>query len=281
MQKHHFSVDVEEYFQVSALAARVPRSAWDELPRRARSSTERLLELLEEYDVPATFFILGWLAKRESGLVGAIVAAGHEVACHGWGHGKVTDLRPDVFRESVRRSKALLEDLACRPVVGYRAPSFSITRGLEWALDILIEEGFTYDSSLFPVRRRGYGYAGGERDAHMIRRAGGLIAELPPTTLRIAGMQLPAAGGAYFRLLPASLTRAALQQAAARGVAGMVYIHPWELDPDQPRLASSPLLRFRHYGGLHRTEERLRRLFSEFRFKPLIDTVHSLSHVPA
>lgn len=264
--RHHFTVDVEEYFQVSAFEPYVARSQWDVLPSRVVLGVRAILELLAEHDARGTFFILGWIAERHRGLVREIAKAGHEIASHGTDHRRVTELTPEQFRESVRASKRVLEDVARQPVFGYRAPSFSITRDREWALDILLEEGYRYDSSLFPVRRRGYGFVGGQRDPHVLSRAAGELNEIPPATIQMAGQVLPAGGGAYFRIFPYAVVRAALRGAQRRGVPGTFYIHPWELDPDQPRVSVSTTTRIRHYGGLDRTESRLRRLLSSFRF---------------
>jgi polysaccharide deacetylase family protein (PEP-CTERM system associated) len=271
--KHHFTVDVEEYFQVSAMAPHVARSEWDATPTRLDIGMRSILELLAEHDAKGTFFILGWVAKRHPGLVRDIASLGHEVASHGWGHEKVTDLTPDQFRESIRDSKHILEDLSGGPVFGYRAPSFSIVRGGEWALDILVEESYRYDSSLFPVKRSGYGFAGGERDRHILQRPCGRLDELPPATVRLGGELLPAGGGAYFRLFPYALIQAALRSAARRGEPATFYIHPWELDPQQPRLRVPLHTRIRHYGGLSRTVPRLRRLLRDFRFQTIARTL--------
>lgn len=282
---HHFTVDVEEYFHASALASVAPASRWENLESRVEASTMTLLELLAERRARATFFVLGWVAERRKRLVRALAAAGHEVASHGWDHRLITDSRPAEFRESVRRSRAVLEEVAGAPVRGFRAPSYSIVRGCEWALDVLVEEGYRYDSSLFPVRRRGYGYAAGAREPHWIERPAGRLYELPPATLRRAGASLPAGGGAYFRLLPYALVRAALLEHERRGVPGTFYIHPWELDAGQPRLAVSRLTRIRHYGGLAGTLPRLRRLLAEFRFRSIAETydaaLEAEAHVPA
>ena len=213
---HHFTVDVEEYFQVASLAPHVARSSWDATPTRLEVGMRPIIELLAEHNAKGTFFILGWIAKRHPELVREIARAGHEVASHGWGHEKVTTLTPDQFRESVRDSKVILEDLTGLPVFGYRAPSFSIIRGGEWALDILIEESYRYDSSLFPVKRSGYGFAGGQRDRHRLERPAGVLDELPPATVKV-GSEAPAGrrrrlfppptlfigtGGAPFRVAP-------------------------------------------------------------------------------
>jgi len=263
---HFFTVDVEEHFQVQALAAAVPRSRWSTEESRVEPSVFELLALLEASSSTATFFVLGWLAERRPALVRAIVDAGHELASHGWDHRLVTKQSRTEFRESIRRSKCVLESVGGQRVLGFRAPSFSIVRGGEWALDCLIEEGFLYDSSLFPVRRPGYGYAGGEGDPYWVSRPAGRLAEFPPATLRFGGVRVPAGGGAYFRLLPYGLVRSAFRLAARRQRPGTFYIHPWELDPDQPRYAVGRSTRIRHYGGLNRTRPRLRRLLREFRF---------------
>jgi polysaccharide deacetylase family protein (PEP-CTERM system associated) len=269
MNAHHFTVDVEEYFQVSAFEHHVRRDQWSAMESRVLGSMEILTDLLAERGVHGTFFVLGWIAQRYPDLVRSLADAGHEIASHGWDHRRVVDITPDEFRDSVRRSRELLEDISGLPVVGFRAPSFSIVPGIEWALDILVEEGYRYDSSLFPIRRRGYGYPGAERDPHWIARPAGRLAEIPPTTISRFGVNVPAAGGAYFRLFPYSVTRAALRDAERRGVSATFYIHPWEVDPTQPRLPVPLSTRIRHYGGLEETVPRLRRLLREFRFRPI------------
>jgi polysaccharide deacetylase family protein (PEP-CTERM system associated) len=276
MRVHHFSVDVEEYFQVSALEGVVPRSSWPNFESRVAASVDLLLELLADHGSRGTFFVLGWLADRHHGVVHRISSAGHEVASHGWDHRRVREQPPEEFRASVHRTKALLEDLTGQPVLGFRAPSFSIIRGCEWALDILLEEGYSYDSSLFPIRRPGYGYANGQRDPHWLERPGGRLGQAPPATLKLGALQIPAAGGGYFRLLPYGLVQAALREAERRGAPATFYIHPWELDPDQPRIASSPWTSARHYVGLARTVPRLERLLREFRFRPIGETMAEL-----
>jgi polysaccharide deacetylase family protein (PEP-CTERM system associated) len=266
MVTHHFTVDVEEHFQVLALEPVVPREQWDSLESRVARNVAVLLELLAARGHRGTFFILGWLVERHPEVVKAIHGAGHEVASHGWDHRRVTLQTPEEFRMSVRSTKRALEDLTGAPVLGFRAPNFSITAGREWALDILIEEGYRYDSSLFPVKRPGYGYSGGRRDPHWLSRPAGRLVEVPPATLRLLGANLPAAGGGYFRLFPYALVSSALREAEGRGVPGTFYIHPWEVDPGQPRFDVSLATRVRHYGGLQRTIPRLERLLSEFSF---------------
>jgi len=264
--EHHFTVDVEEHFQVSAFEPYVAPADWSRLESRVAAGVHRLLALLQRHGARATFFILGWVAERHPLLVKAIAEAGHEVASHGFDHRRVTRQTPEQFRESVRRAKRTLEDVVGAPVRGFRAPNFSIVPGCEWALDVLIEEGHSYDSSLFPIQRPGYGFARGARDPHLLKTAAGTLVEVPPATLRRCGVNLPAGGGAYFRLLPYALAAAALRDCAGRGVPGTFYIHPWEVDPEQPRFAVSWSARIRHYGGLRRTMPRLERLLAEFRF---------------
>jgi polysaccharide deacetylase family protein (PEP-CTERM system associated) len=276
MSVHHFSVDVEEYFQVAALESVVSRSRWPDFQSRVGASVDLLLRLLSDNGARGTFFVLGWLAERDPGIVHRISSAGHEIASHGWDHRRVSEQAPAEFRESVRRTKALLEDLTGDPVLGFRAPSFSIVRGCEWALDVLLEEGYAYDSSLFPIRRPGYGYANGQRDPHWVERPGGRLGQAPPATLKLGGLRIPAAGGGYFRLFPYGLVRAALREAERRGMPATFYIHPWELDPDQPRFATTPWTSARHYGGLSRTVPRLERLLGEFRFRSIGETMAEL-----
>lgn len=281
MTAHHFTVDVEEHFQVSAMEPYVPRDTWDRQESRVARNTQVILDLLARHGARGTFFTLGCVAEKHPALVKSIAAAGHEMASHGWDHRRVTQLTPEEFRDQARRSKAFLEDLTGTPCVGYRAPSYSIVAGREWALDILVEEGYRYDSSLFPVKRSGYGYASGERDPHWLARPSGRLAEIPPTTLRAVGRNLPAAGGAYFRLFPYALVRAGLRQAAKRGVAGTFYIHPWEVDPGQPRISVSALTRVRHYVGLGAVPGRLDRLLREFPFTSIMPGLGGLAATPS
>lgn len=263
---HFFSVDVEEHFQVVALEPWAPRSTWDSHPSRVGRNVDLLLDLLARRSAYGTFFILGWVADKYPDLVRRIAAGGHEIASHGWWHRRVTTLTPDEFRTEVRDSRALLQDCVGQPVVGYRAPSFSIIPGGEWAFDVLLEEGYQYDSSLFPIRRPDYGYPSAPPDPHYITRPSGRLLEIPLATTSMAGLRLPAAGGGYFRQLPYALTARALDEHGARGAPAMFYIHPWEIDPQQPRLPAGFLTRLRHYRGLGRTMPRLERLLSEYQF---------------
>jgi polysaccharide deacetylase family protein (PEP-CTERM system associated) len=278
---HFFTVDVEEYFQVAALAPWAPRERWKTYESRVEAQIGRLLELLARHDAHGTFFVVGCVAERHPAMIRQIASAGHELASHTWDHRRITEQTPAEFRESIRRTKGTLEDLGGTPVVGFRAPSYSIVRGTEWSLDLLLEEGHRYDSSLFPVRRRGYGYAGGHRDPHWIDRPAGRLAEFPPATLRVGSLTLPAAGGAYFRLLPYALVRSALRSAESRSVPGTFYIHPWEYDAGQPHFRVPPLTRLRHYGKLGGVWPRLERLLDEFRFTAITGALTSDSRAPS
>ena len=264
--EHFFTVDVEEYFQVNAFESCVARADWERFPSRLGHCMERLLLLLEEHKVRGTFFTLGWIARQHPDIVRDLVAAGHEVASHGWWHQKVTGQSRAEFAEDVRASKAVLEDLTGMRVRGYRAPSFSVVPGGEWALDVLLECGYQYDSSLFPIRRRGYGYEDAIPVPHVLQRRGGDLFEFPPATLKLGARRVPAAGGGWFRHFPYGITARAFREFADQGVATVFYIHPWEIDPLQPRMDVPMVTRLRHYGGLASTMPRLRRLLGEFRF---------------
>lgn len=268
---HLFSVDVEEHFQVSAFDHVLSRDQWPAQPSRVEANTDRLLDLLARHGACGTFFTLGWVAERHPALVKRIAGAGHEIASHSWWHYRVTALSVPAFREEVRRSKDMLEQIAGVPVRGFRAPSFSIVPGTEWAFDVLLEEGYSYDSSLFPIRRPGYGYPGAPTAPHGIERSAGRLLEFPLATAAILGLRIPAAGGGYLRQFPLGVIRRAFAQQAGRGQPGMFYIHPWEIDPDQPRLPVGWLTRFRHYRGLGSTAKRLERLLTEFRFTSVRD----------
>ena len=266
------TVDVEDYFHPNAMDGVVAPEQWDALPHRVDANTRRLLELLDECDVRATFFVLGWVAERWPQLVSEIARRGHEVACHGFNHRLVYQLGPDHFRADVARARAVLQDVVGQPIAGFRAASYSIVASTLWALDVLIELGFTYDSSIFPIRHDLYGIPGFSRVPVRVQRPLGEILEIPPSTIRLLGRNWPVAGGGYFRLLPYWITRRALQRLNQREQrAGMVYVHPWELDVEQPRLAGPARARLRQYANLHRTEGRLRRLLREFRFAPIRD----------
>jgi len=275
------TVDVEDYFHVSALSEVISRQDWNRMEYRAERSTERLLELFGERGVRATFFVLGWVTERSPALVRRIHEAGHEIACHGLTHELVYRQTPEVFREETARSKAMLEDLIGAPVLGYRAASYSITSASLWAIDILCELGFRYDSSIFPIAHDRYGIPGAStRPGPLAASNGRTIIEFPLSTAKVFGLRVPVAGGGYFRLLPYSFTRWALSTINRRDDLPFIfYLHPWEIDPDQPRFAASWLSRFRHYTNLDVCEERLCRLMSDFRFAPVRDVLSQ--HMPA
>ncbi len=265
--------DIEDYFQVTAFDRLVPRTAWTSRESRVCASTDRLLTLLDDVQVKATFFVLGWVAEHHPTLVARIAAAGHEIASHGYGHRLVYELTPAEFREDLRRSRTAIESAAGQVVLGYRAPSYSITEKSLWALDVLIEEGFAYDASIFPIHHDRYGIPDAPRHPYRIERAAGTIWEMPPSTVRCFGTNLPVAGGGYFRILPYGWTRWGIARLNAREERPAVfYLHPWEIDPEQPRLGARGLSRFRHYRNLRETEPRLRRLLADFRF----DTVATM-----
>jgi polysaccharide deacetylase family protein (PEP-CTERM system associated) len=268
-----FTVDVEDYFQVDAFSDVIPVSAWGGFGSRVVANTSLLLDLLDEHRVRGTFFVLGWIAERHRSLVQAIAARGHEVASHGMSHQRVFTQSPAVFREETRDSKRLLEDLIQAPVLGYRAATYSITRQSLWALDILHEEGFLYDSSIFPVRHDRYGIPDAKTIPHRLTTPGGrTIIEYPLTAVRVFGVNLPVAGGGYFRLFPYGLTRWGLRRVRAEGRPVVFYLHPWEVDPGQPRVAGARWRsRFRHYLNLDQTLPRLDRLLRDFEFGPMRD----------
>jgi polysaccharide deacetylase family protein (PEP-CTERM system associated) len=277
--RNALTIDVEEYFHPNALDGVCAPERWDALPQRVAANTARLLDLLDAADVRATFFVLGWVAERQPRLVAEIARRGHEVACHGYAHRLAYRLGPQQFRDDVRRARDLLEDMLGTRVRGFRAASYSIVSSTLWALDILIELGFEYDSSIFPIRHDIYGIPNFSRVPVRIRRPAGEILEIPPSTLRILNRNWPVAGGGYFRLLPYALTRHALRHLNRREhIAALVYVHPWELDPDQPRLAVGLRSRLRQYTNLHATERRLRRLLREFAFAPLCEVFDAAAH---
>ena len=261
------TVDVEDYFQVSAFEHRVPRADWDRLESRVVRNTERILAIFAEAEVRATFFVLGWVAERFPHLVRQICLAGHELASHGYDHRLVYSSTPEEFRQDLRRARSALEAASGQPILGYRAPSYSITRQSLWALDILISEGYTFDSSIYPIHHDRYGIPGWSRHIHRLQRPGGALWELPGSTFRWAGTNFPIGGGGYFRLLPYIWTRRGINRLnAAEGQPAIFYLHPWEIDPEQPRIATHGLARLRHYGNLDKAEARLRKLLTEFRF---------------
>lgn len=265
------TVDVEEYFHVTGFADVVSPNDWSGFESRVEANTQRLLEILARYNMSATFFILGWVAERHPNLVRAIQRAGHEVACHGYGHALVYQSTPEEFRKDVRRAKGFLEDITGTRVWGYRAPSFSVTKSSLWAFDILAEEGFRYDSSIFPIQRHRCGIPDANRFPHQCLTTNGhKLIQFPISTLRVLGVNLPIGGGGYFRLLPFTVTRLAIQHLNnIERRPAIIYIHPWELDPAQPRISGRLVRRFRHYVNLHTTERKLDRLLDNFAFMNL------------
>jgi polysaccharide deacetylase family protein (PEP-CTERM system associated) len=260
------SVDVEEHFQVSAFETTIGREQWDKTASRVEGNVDRILALFADAGVHATFFTLGWIAERYPACIRRIAAAGHEIASHGYQHVRVVNQNPGEFREDVARTKSILENLAGQPVSGYRAASYSITRENLWALEVLESVGYRYSSSIYPVHHDLYGIPEAPRFA--FRRAGGTLVEIPVTTCRILGRNWPCGGGGFFRLLPYALSRWAVRRVnTGDRQPAMFYFHPWEIDPDQPRVSHAPLKsRLRHYLNLRRFEPRLKRLLVEFRW---------------
>jgi polysaccharide deacetylase family protein (PEP-CTERM system associated) len=270
------TVDVEDYYHVSGFEHCVGRAKWDGFESRVEASTCRVLARLADAGVRGTFFVLGWVAQRHPRLVRAIRAGGHEVGCHGYWHRLIYDQTPDEFRADLCRARDVLQDILGEAVTAYRAPSFSITARSMWALDVLIEEGFAYDSSIYPTHHDRYGVPGAPLEPYRLERPGGSLWEFPPPVWRFLGYPLPLGGGGYFRLYPYALTRRGLRAINAAGRPFAAYLHPWELDPDQPRLAPGRLRAFRHYLNLHRTEGRLVRLLEDFSFGTLSDVLARL-----
>ena len=276
------TVDVEDYFHVSAFDHVVSRAGWDRFDSRVVGNTNRLLELFDRAGIRATFFVLGWVAERFPSLVRQIAGMGHEVASHGYHHQLLYMLTPQQFREDVRSAKATLEDAIGAPVRGFRAPSYSIVESSLWALDVLIEEGYAYDTSIFPIHHDRYGIPNAPRHAHVLQRAPGAIVEMPASTVRVAGVNLPIAGGGYFRLLPYAWTRWGIRRVNdVEGQPVVFYVHPWEVDPDQPRFDVGPMTRVRHYGGLNSTLPRLKRLLKDFRFDSVATVLNLEPLVPS
>jgi polysaccharide deacetylase family protein (PEP-CTERM system associated) len=283
------SIDVEDYFQVSAFEQVSPPSSWDARKLRVERNTDKVLALLDEAGAKGTFFVLGWVAERCPGLVRRIAQQGHEVASHGYGHQRITTQSRTEFREDVRRSKAILENLVGDEVLGYRAPSYSISRETFWAFDELFEAGYRYDSSIFPIKHDFYGIPEWPRFAgYVVKSTDGIwrpaaehdganraLYEVPITTLRVAGKSLPIAGGGYFRLFPYVFTRWGLQRINRQERRPFVfYLHPWEFDPEQPRMEGAKLKsRVRHYLNLDKTQSRFQALVNDFCFAPIRESM--------
>ena len=267
--RNAMSVDVEDYFQVQALSRAIERQHWDQQPRRVEANTNRILQIFADTDVKATFFMLGWIAERHPALVRKIVREGHELASHGYEHVPVFEQTPSQFRADVRKTKSMLEDLSGCPITGYRAASFSINNRNLWALEVLAEEGFSYSSSIYPIMHDFYGMPDAPRvPFHPLSNS---FLEIPMTTVTVLGQRLPCSGGGYFRLLPYTVTHWAFRRVNVRDEQPCVfYFHPWEIDPDQPRIPGLQWKsRARHYLNLHRTERRLRRLLADFQWDRL------------
>jgi polysaccharide deacetylase family protein (PEP-CTERM system associated) len=271
MTTHAFTVDVEDYFHVSAFTAHVDRATWSALESRVERNTDVLLDLLATAETNATFFVLGWVAERYPQIVKKIASAGHEIASHGYAHTRVMEQTPTQFTADICRAKSLLEDITGLPVLGYRAPSFSIVPETEWALPLLVESGHRYDSSRFPIRRRGYGSPNVQVNAHLVTTASGPLWEIPLSVVRLFGTHLPVAGGGWFRQFPEWVTSLGLNSLQNDGRHGVFYIHPWEIDSEQPRFDVPWLTKVRHYRGLGSCEARLRRLLSRFTFSTIQD----------
>jgi polysaccharide deacetylase family protein (PEP-CTERM system associated) len=272
-----FTVDVEDYFHVAALAPAISRDSWSAREYRVERNTERLLELLAKEGVHGTFFVLGWVAERSPGLVRTIAAAGHEIACHGYSHELIYRQSRQEFRSETARAKGLLEDAIGQAVPGYRAASFSIVRQSLWALDELIDLGFHYDSSIFAIRHDRYGIPDASpMPGKVTAPSGRSILEFPMSPANFFGLKIPVTGGGYFRIFPYRLTLAGLRRINAAGRPFAFYLHPWEIDPDQPRVSVGMLSQFRHYTNLTRCQERLRRLLGEFAFSPMARVLQAI-----
>jgi polysaccharide deacetylase family protein (PEP-CTERM system associated) len=270
------SVDVEDYFQVQAFAGRILREDWPQFPSRVERNVERLLELFDETGAKGTFFVLGWIALRYPALVRDIAARGHEVASHGVSHRMLTELSPPEFRTEAVDSRLLLEDISGTPVIGFRAPSYSVTRSTLWALEILRDTGYAYDSSVYPIRGRRYGYPEGPVSPARIPAGARDIAEFPLPTIPMGPIRVPVLAGAYLRLLPSWVSLLATQYHRWRGVPLAVNVHPWEIDPEQPSVGFSRLSKWTHYARLGRTEDILRRVLRSGRFAPLATRLSEL-----
>ena len=281
--RNAFTVDVEDYFQVEGFANAIDRSSWDGFRTRVGTNTSSLLEMLARHGVRATFFVLGWVARKHPEIVRQIAASGHEVASHGMSHRLIYTQTPEEFRRETRDAKALLEDLSQAPVLGYRAATYSITKRSLWALDVLCEEGFRYDSSIFPMRHDRYGIHDAETRPHVLTTpGGGRLVEFPISVLRCYGAKLPIAGGGYFRLFPYRFTRWALRKLNAQQQEFVFYVHPWEIDPAQPRVdKAGAVSRFRHYLNLDRCAQRLGRLLGDFEFDTMYSVLAKRNLLPA
>lgn len=263
------SVDVEDYFMVENFAATIRFEDWEKYPLRLEKSTGKLLEIFRKCKVKATFFVLGWVAEKLPRLVQQVAAEGHEIACHGYSHRRVDELGKERFAEEIKKAKLILENLVGKPVVGYRAATYSLNEKTPWAWDILAEAGFRYDSSYRPFLGHILPRMPVNRAEEIRTKGGKTLVEFPITVEKILGLRLPLYGGGYLRLFPISWIAGGIRRLNARGMPANVHLHPWEVDPEQPRLPASPLARFRHYVNLARTEEKLAFLLQRFSFAPI------------
>ncbi|MDR2761734.1 MAG: DUF3473 domain-containing protein [Planctomycetaceae bacterium] len=267
--RNAFSVDVEDYYQVGAFARVISFDDWDKWESRVVTNTRRILDILDSVSNPvkATFFVLGWIAERHPNLVPEIVSRGHEIASHGFNHQLVYEQTEKIFREDVTRARQILQVQSGQDVVGFRAPSFSIVKRTAWAHEILVESGYKYDSSVFPIHHDLHGNPDAPREIHTIKTNAGSIQEFPPAVVRLLGQNLPIGGGGYFRFFPYFVTKMCLRAVNKQNLPFVFYIHPWETDPTQPRIPNAPLKsRFRHYVNLNRTTKRLKKLINDFNF---------------
>jgi polysaccharide deacetylase family protein (PEP-CTERM system associated) len=276
-----FTVDVEDYYHVSAFEKQIRRDEWDTFESRVTKNTVRILELLDRFDAKATFFVLGWVAYRRPELVREIHRRGHEIGCHSYWHRLIYQQSPEEFRKDLRDARQVLEDIIGEEVIAYRAPSFGITARSLWALEILAEEGFRIDSSIFPVRHDRYGLPTAPREIHEIQTAAGSLWEFPPSVTKFAGFRVPVGGGGYLRLSSIAWTCHRLSRINDHQQRPfLIYVHPWELDPEQPRLkAASRISRFRHYANLRTTQAKLEQLLQRFPFTPLGEVIRQWSSV--
>jgi polysaccharide deacetylase family protein (PEP-CTERM system associated) len=270
-----FTIDLEEYFQVSKFEGVIPRENWDHMPSRVRSNTIRILELLAQYNCRATFFTVGWVAEKYPDLIREIADQGHEIASHSYWHRRVSDLTPEEFQQDIRRCKAVLEDAAGKPVTAFRAPTYSIVKSSQWAWDVLIEEGFKIDSSVFPIRHRRYGNHQAQRFPHKIYRARGALIEFPLSTVRVGAANLPIIAGGYLRFMPYALTKYGIQHLnTVEKKPAVIAFHPWELDPNHPIPKVGALKRIRHKINIDSTEKKLQQALSDFKFASLQEVLN-------
>ncbi|MCG7872502.1 MAG: DUF3473 domain-containing protein [Candidatus Thiodiazotropha lotti] len=277
-QINAITVDVEDYYQVSAFNKQITRADWDGYESRVYDNTHRILKIFDDNNIKGTFFILGWVAERNKKLINEISELGHEVACHGYSHDLVYNQTPETFLEETKQSKAIIEDIVGKPIKGYRAASYSITEKSLWALDILTECGFSYDSSIFPIMHDRYGIPGAKTMPHRLKTENGNeIIEFPLSTVGVAKRRLPVSGGGYFRLFPYWLSKAGLNRVNRNDQMPFIfYMHPWEIDEGQPKIKSSRLSEFRHYNNIDKFEARLLKLIRDFEFSTVSDVLQRL-----